>query len=143
MRQQLPPASSLTSCRLFCTSVCARCQSDPFLSAQRLPVPFPLTWNKTRSPCHGHKVLHDLSHWRSLLPITLKSLLFLQCVPAMLAARNALPLCNLTAYSFIFLIHFSIEELFQRGLSDFLSSSALSHFFCTALSPALYYIFMY
>lgn len=71
------------------------------------------------------------------------NLLFLQCVPAMLAARNALPSCNLTAYSFIFFIHFSIEELFQRGLSDFLSSSALSHFFCTELSPALYYIFIY
>ena len=69
------------SCRLFCTSVCAFCQSDPFLSARHLPVPFPLTWNKTQSPCHGHKVLDDLSHWRSLLPITLKSLLFFSMYP--------------------------------------------------------------
>ena len=90
------------SCRLFCTSACALCQNDPFLSARHLPVPFPPTWNKTQSPCCGHKVLDDLSHWRSLLPITLKSLLFLQYVPAMLAGRNALPSCNLTAYSFIF-----------------------------------------
>ena len=69
------------SCRLFCTSVCAFCQSDPFLSARHLPVPFPLTWNKTQSPCHGHKVLDDPSHWRSLLPITLKSLLFFSMYP--------------------------------------------------------------
>ena len=125
------------SCRLFCTSAYALCQSDPFLSARHLPVPFPLTWNKTQSPCRGHKVLDDLSHWRSLLPITLKSLLFLQYVPAMLAGRNALPSCSLTAYSFIFLIHFSTEKLFQRGLSDFLSDSALSYFFLYSTFPCL------
>lgn len=113
-------------CRLFCTIECALCQSDPFLSAWHLPVPFPLTWNKTQSPYRGHKVLDDLSHWRSLLPITLKSLLFLQYVPAMLAARNALPSCSLTAYSFIFFLSTSLLKNFSK--EDFPISPLPLHF---------------
>ena len=132
------------SCRLFCTSACALCQSDPFLSAQHFPVPFPLPWNKTQSPCRGHKVLDDPSHWRSLLPVTLKSLLFFSMYP--LCLQPGMPFLRvISLLTPSFFLSTSLLKNFSK--EDFLISSLPLHFLIFSVQnfplPYIIYLFIY